>query len=276
LALSIQIRAVVSSGLLLSLSAPVNAQRNRTDLGYAEVSIINCRPTVVQECEDFYTKQFHSAAEALTRKRLLSGYLVTRIVFPPPLEAGYTHILETQSEQPLPAEHSDEFVSTRDAALGMQRGEADLRFAQLRELSTRFRTATMSQAGNLPVAGDYVKVEFIKSTPETRAPLSDWMRSTRQAMMERLVQEGRISGWSFRPLQLRGFDEPFDAIETTYYKDPSVVMGGGDPIDFRAIFHKVFPGTGIDKYEKDSNQLRYVTRTRVGRIIDVVGPLNGQ
>jgi len=261
----------VAAGVV-GATMPAIAQRNRTDLGYAEVSIINCKAERFRECEDFYTRAFHSAAEALTKKRLLSGYLVTRIVFPPPLEAGYTHILETQSDEPLPAEHTEEFVTTRDEALGLPPGQADFRFSQLRDLSTRFRTASLAVAGNLPAAGDYIKVEFIKSTPETRQALTDWMRSTRQPMMERLVQEGRISGWSFRPLQLRGFEEPFDAIETTHYKDASVVMGGGDPIDFRAIFHKVFPGTGLEKYEKDSQQLRYVTRTRVGRIIDVVGP----
>jgi len=275
-----QIEAKRSITLLIALmgclAAPLVAQRTRTDLGYAEVSIINCKADRLRECEEFYTRQFHAAADALTKKRLLSGYMVTRILFPPPLEAGYTHILETLSEQPMPAEHSADFVATRDAALGLNPGEGDSRFAQLRDLSTRFRTATLSAAGNLPAIGDYIKVEFIKTVPDTRSGLADWMRTTRQPMMERLVQEGRISGWSFRPLQLRGFDEPFDAIETTHYKDASVVMGGGDPIDFRAIFHKVFPGVGLDKYEKESRQLRYVTRTRVGRIIDVVGQGNSQ
>ena len=255
---------------LTSAAAAAMTFAQTTTNPYVQMTQIKCHPGKTAECEQFLSTTLHKTMQLRVERGLINSYVLNRLVDPMSTEAGYTHMYAITSDKPFAAEPSDAYRKAGTDASGMSNEAYQAKSNEVRALVGRYRSKVIARVGDQVEKGDFTRVYFLKTLPGKRADLRDSMR-LRAPLMEQLAKSGRLRGYNYREVMLRGEADPFDATESITYKDGQTAMDEPPPFaQLKAAFDGGNPGKDYQQFVNRRAELVRVQMVRTLKAIDVI------
>jgi hypothetical protein len=253
-----------------AIASAVAATLTFAQSNYMTGTQIKCKSGKTAECEAFLNTTFRKAMQLRVERGMIQSYALYRLVDPIPAEAGFTHSFVITSDKPLSAEASDEYRKAEAEATGMPSEAFRAKANELRDVVSRTRSKFWARAGMPAEKGDFTRVQYLKTPRGKRLELRE-LAQIRAAMMEQLVKSGRLRGYNYREVMLRGEADSYDAVEAITYKDGQTAMDDPPPFaQLKAAFDAGNPGKDYQQFVNKRVELVHTQMVRTLKLMDVI------
>jgi hypothetical protein len=230
---------------------------------------LKVKPGKAAEFQKLYSttvKRFH---QARIDAGVETGWVLTKVVLPSGEEAPYHYTSNMSFREFPPLDPSREDLAPFIEKAGMT---PETFLAALEDVASLVRTTVSARIETVGVieAGDFVRVDYMKSTP---GKVSDYValeRTVFKPLHEQRVKDGAISAWAFNAVALPGGSERAYDFFTINAVKKSGALGNMNAGYTAEKFAQALPNVNYVGTMNKTQELRTIVRSYVLRVMEVL------